>query len=172
MNKISILLIYGGETQQHGTVLGPEGLCRIWAGLDFARKNSEKRFIILLCPGQRPDKHNYPLLKEVMANELEKGLPNNCRIILATTNTWTTSGETLIAMDEISKLSKAYNIETIYTCSSWYHRLRILFFWRNYPEKVEFISAPTTKSFFGLILSLAWEAAGFGKIIFNYLLKR
>ncbi len=123
MKKIPFVL-YAGDSEQEGTQCGIETTRRANKAIDFIKINSNKCSAIILGAGIRPDRPNYPLLKQVMEIFLKPKLPF-IPIIVSKKDGWGTFRESLSIYEELKKC----NAKEIYVCSSWYHLPRILLIW-------------------------------------------
>ncbi|MEJ0002308.1 MAG: ElyC/SanA/YdcF family protein [bacterium] len=134
MTTIIPLIIYGGDTLQDGTQCGPETKRRCRHAIRFLQRHPDQQFIIILAAGKRPDKPEYPPLKEVMKKFLTMELHRAHNffphtplppIIIARQEGWGTFHESLAAANVMQRTVA----KQAYVCSSWYHIPRILFIW-------------------------------------------
>ncbi len=154
-------ILYGGDTCQEGTKLGDESIQREIAATRFVVYNREKVAYFLFGAGTRPDKPEYPQLKELMKERFEALFPN---LSTYTTDTdgWGTFDETVSLFEQLLSLHE----EEIYVCSSWYHLPRIRFIWWIVARgsiKIHYVSAPSPR-----YRSLISEALSFAKVFYSW----
>ena len=140
------LVLYAGDSHKGGTKCGVETIRRLERVDEFIEKNIHHCSCIIFGAGIRPDKPDYPPLKEIMRNYWrEEFAPFST--ILAQQDGWGTFKESLAVAGELKKLGET----EFYICSSWYHIPRILLIWKIIGKhqgrtyKVHVLSAPSPR---------------------------
>jgi hypothetical protein len=148
-------VIYAGDSEQDGSQCGPETVRRIEYGIQFIESRADQRFVVVLAAGTRPDKKEYPPLKEVMRSYLERRLAVEMEhsrlskmpdIVIAQKDGWGTLEESIAAFEELRRL----DAREAYVESSWYHVPRILIIWSLISLrslKVRAVWAPSPRMF-------------------------
>ncbi len=140
--EITYLVVYAGDTQADGTQCGPETRARCDRAVQFARDRPNEQVTIILAAGKRPDKPDYPMLKQVMFDYLlSKGLFAALR--MTETSAWGTYQETASAIKALAARGNEMLVtDTVYICSSRHHLPRIRLIWRLLGSKVQLVNVP------------------------------
>ena len=129
------IIVYGGDSHNHGNSCGLETTGRLGALIDFIYYNHAKSFIIILAAGRDPNKPEHQALKVIMKGWLQTRLSQMYAsgeistmptIVLAPDDVWGTFNESLAA----AAVLKKYGAKECWVVSSLYHIPRILLIWR------------------------------------------
>ncbi len=154
------VVVYAGETEQDGTQCGNETKRRCQTALHFIEKHKDKKIVLILAAGIRPDEPDFPELKKVMEKYLEHQVdPAHVTILLAEKDGWGTIQETAAA----AHLLKRIDVHEAYVVSSWYHLPRIFLIWKRLGGfKIHPVSSPSPR-----LYSILLEPLKLIKVLLN-----